>query len=83
MLKDKQSINMISRERKKSEMGVEREREKNKIGLEINALNYKNSANNVGELKELKLPRVQNRYNNKCKERIYKQNSLRSHKIYE
>ena len=53
-------------------------------GLEINNLNAnsKNSNANLVELKQLKLPKVQNR-NNKIKERMYKQNSLRTHKMYE
>ncbi len=92
LVKEKQSIGMLlQRDRKKSEVSSSR------IGLEINGLNYntgggtiKNQQNTSGGQKELKLPKVQNRYTNiiglgqKSKERnIYKQNSLRNHKIYE
>lgn len=83
---------LLERERKKSEVSSSR------IGLEINGVNYstgggslKAEQNNTSiNQKELKLPKVQNRYTNiiglgqKNKDRqIYKQNSLRNHKIYE
>ena len=72
---------MLSRERKKSQMAVDKI-EKNerafKLGLELNAVSYKNNIQG-----ELKLPKVQNRYS-KCKDKdkMNKQNSLRSHKIF-
>ena len=47
MLKQKQSVNIMERERKKSELGGEKERG----GLEVNGLNVKG-------VKELKLPTV-------------------------
>ncbi len=92
LVKEKQSIGMLlERDRKKSEVSSSR------VGLEINGLNYnnnggtlKNDQSSSGGQKELKLPKVQNRYNNiislgqKNKEKnMYKQNSLRNHKIYE
>ena len=70
---------MLTRDRKKSEMGIDRV---SRIGAELNHQNNRSSGNNAPELKELKLPKVQNRYN-KVKERLYKQKSLRTHKIYE
>jgi hypothetical protein len=61
-------------------MAIDRADRVHKLCLEANG---RNVSNQVSELKELKLPRVQqNRSNNRYKERIYKQNSLRSHKIY-
>lgn len=90
LVKEKQSFALlVERERKKSEITSSR------TGLEVNGLNYnnertfKNEQTSSGGQKELKLPKVQNRYNNgnslgqKNKEKnIYKQNSLRNHKIY-
>lgn len=67
---------MLNRDRKKSEMGIDRG---NRLGIE-SGIN-RSSTNNAPDIKELKLPKVQNRYN-KAKERLYKQKSLRSHKIY-
>lgn len=69
---------MLSRDRKKSEVMIDRS---SRAGLEANSVNAKSNINNAPELKELKLPKVQNRYN-KVRERIYKQNSLRTHKVY-
>ena len=57
MLKEKHSVNMLTRDRKKSEMAIDRS---NRAGLEINS---KSTNHNAGEIKELKLPKVQNRYN--------------------
>lgn len=84
LMKEKHSINMLSRDRKKSEMGAVDRTQKLLKGLEMHNLNSnnKNSNNNLVELKELKLPKVQNRYN-KIRQRMYKQNSLRTHKVYE
>jgi hypothetical protein len=56
------------RERKKSEIASSRS------GLEINGIIY--------DSKELKLPKVQNRYQ-KAKDRISKQSSIKSHKPIE
>jgi hypothetical protein len=73
MSKDKLNVHLVNRDRKKSEMGYSRS------GLEPTALN-----NKLDEIKELKLPKVQNRYN-RTKEKGVKhnQNSLRCYKIFE
>lgn len=49
---------MLTRDRKKSEMAIDRS---NRAGLESNSINSKSSSNNAGD-KELKLPKVPNRY---------------------
>jgi hypothetical protein len=65
LAKEKQSFALlVERERKKSEITSSRS------GLEVNGLNYnnektlKNEQASSGGQKELKLPKVQNRYNN-------------------
>jgi len=77
MSKDKLNVQLVTRDRKKSEASYSR-------GglLEVNGLNSK-----LEEIKELKLPKVQNRYNNnRVKEKAatkLHQNSLRCYKIFE
>lgn len=72
MSKDKLNVHLANRDRKKSEMGYSRS------GLEINGLNCK-----LDEIKELKLPKVQNRYNRGKEKGVkHNQNSLRCYKIF-
>ena len=66
----KDKVSIMIRDRKKSEVGTS-----SRSGLEINALNCK-----LDDSKELKLPRVQHRYQ-KAKDRLSKQGSLKAHKI--
>ena len=54
MSRDKLNIQVANRDRKKSEMGYSR------AGLDSNNLNSK-----LEEIKQLKLPKVQSRYNRK------------------
>jgi hypothetical protein len=58
------------RDRKKSEVGSSRS------GHEVVGLNY----NRLDDSKELKLPRVQHRYQ-KARDKLNKQGSLKAHKI--
>ena len=72
MSRDKLNIQIVNRERKKSEMGYSRS------GLDSNNLNSK-----LEQIKQLKLPKVQSRYNRKEKGPKNNQNSLRCYKIFE
>lgn len=72
MSRDKLNVPIANRDRKKSEMGYSRS------GLDSNNLNSK-----LEEIKQLKLPKVQNRYNRKEKGPKNNQNSLRCYKIFE
>jgi hypothetical protein len=72
MSKDKLNIQVLNRDRKKSEVGYSR------AGLDSNHLNSK-----LEEIKQLKLPKVQSRYNRKEKGPKHNQNSLRCYKIFE
>ena len=68
-------VHLVNRDRKKSEMGYSRS------GLDPNPNPL---TGKLDEIKELKLPKVQNRYN-RTKEKGVKhnQNSLRCYKIFE
>jgi hypothetical protein len=72
MSRDKLNIQIANRDRKKSEMGYSRS------GLDPSPLYSK-----LEEIKELKLPKVQSRYNRKEKGPKHNQNSLRCYKIFE
>jgi hypothetical protein len=72
MSKDKLNIQIANRDRKKSEVAYSRS------GLDSNGLNSK-----LEEIKQLKLPKVQSRYNRKDKGLKNNQNSIRCYKIYE
>jgi hypothetical protein len=65
----KEKVNMMLRDRKKSEVGSSRS------GLSINGQNYR-----IDDSKELKLPRVQHRYQ-KARDKLSKQSSLKAHKL--
>ena len=73
MSKDKLNVHLVNRERKKSEMGYSRSGMQDPVPL----------SSKLEEIRELKLPKVQSRYNRK--EKIMKnnnQNSLRCYKIF-